>query len=759
MTNRWNLAVTTTAACIILIAISCHSATLVRDGQPAAVIGVPTAPNDVEALAAEELIAHIKEMSGAALEQSTIAPGTAEEFVAACQKANRLPVMLGRAVPDEVREDGQELTKRGDTLRLLVLADRIYISGRGEGTLFGVYELLEQLGIRWFIPAEIGTVIPERKTVTVGQQDTIQQPGFTGRFLGVRDPMLNEQQKHSSQTWFRRMRMGGFNAGQHGLGFEADPRDEPELFITEDGQPSGKLKVSHPEVLRRTVHAALARLEKNPALAYVSIGPGDGHAFGYDPWDADDLDPLHGKISVTDRYIKFFNLVLDEIHKQHPDVGLAFYCYSQHMRPPVREKPHPKILPVLAPIDVCRFHAMDNPLCWERQYIKTIVSGWKALGVEMMYRGYLFNLADQGFPFSMIRQIRMEYPFYHREQMMACRVECKPAWAYHGPSLYLASKIMWDPAVDVDALLEDYFENFYGPAAVPMRAHFDRLEDAYRQADFHTGNVFDIPHILTADVMAELGESLHQAEQLAAGNAVIAQRVELTRVGYDFGQASLKMIASVNACDFIEAKKQLDKIHGELVPRALAHDPPLLDVRYGGRFTDRFWADTVEQGFERSATNGNEVVARLPDEWLFMMDPSDGGEALGLWKPNVGTQSWRPLKTYSQSWSNQGMRYYKGEAWYRTPAPVPAQYAGREIRLWLGGIDDTASAWINGKKLDVLNEGWPPCGRPWEFDATKAIRPGEQNVIVVKVSNRKVDELGTGGITGPAMLWAGEAAD
>ena len=45
-------------------------------------------------------------------------------------------------------------------------------------------------------------------------------------------------------------------------------------------------------------------------------------------------------------------------------------------------------------------------------------------------------------------------------------------------------------------------------------------------------------------------------------------------------------------------------------------------------------------------------------------------------------------------------------------------------------------------------------GRPWEFEATDAVRFGEPNVIVVKVSNREVDELGTGGLTGPAVLWA-----
>lgn len=497
----------------------------------------------------------------------------------------------------------------------------------------------------------------------------------------------------------------------------------------------------------------MQQLRAKPNLKYVNIGPEDGGGFGSDPWDADDMDPLHGEVSVTDRYVKFFNLVLSELQKQYPDVGIAFYSYSLYMRPPVREKPNPRILPILAPIDVCRLHAIDNPRCWERNYIKHIVDGWKALGVHMMYRGYLFNLADQGLPFSMVRQVAAEWPYYYQSGIIAMRVECKPAWSYHGPTLYLAAKMMWNPEIDVQATLDDYFSKFYGPAAQPMRAHFERLEDAFEQADYHTGNVFDMPHILTPQVMGELERTLGEAEMAAPKGSVYERRVNMTRIGFEFGRANLKMMAAVNSFDFAEANRQLQLILEEIVPQALAHDPPLLNPLYAGGFVERFWANTVRQGYERT-TNGNEIVAELPDEWLFMLDPWDGGDELGLWRPETGAQSWTRLKTYSQSWSNQGLRYYKGAAWYRATVEVPTRYSGRAIRLWIGGIDDRAKAWINGRELPLVSAGAAPTGRPWEFDASQTVAFGKPNVVVVKVSNSQLDELGTGGITGPAMLWA-----
>ena len=716
--------------------------TLVEKGAPRVAIVLPEQPAKDEQLAAQELADHLKQMSGA-----DVPIRTEKEPL-----GNAMPIRVGLSFAPQCA--GQIKTGGDDPASFLLrvtLKDILLAGLSPEGTLFAAYELLEQLGVRWFMPGEIGTVVPARDTVTLKCQATIQHPGFAGR-------ILSDMGGKSGRTWFRRVRMGGFNAGGHGLGIRVDREKEPELFMQINGRPTSKVRVSHPEVQRRVIAASRGRLDKYPDLKYLPIGPADGAGFGDDPWDAGDMDPLHGKVSVTDRFVKFFNIVLEEVNKTHPDVGIAFYCYAQYMRPPVREKPNPKIMPVLAPIDVCRFHAIDNPLCPERAYIKEIVDAWQALGLEMMYRGYLFNLADQGFPFTMIRQIRSEYPYYHRQGFKACRVECKPAWGYHGPSLYLAAKIMWDPGLDVDALLNDYFARLYGPAAEPMQEHFERLERAYAEADYHTGNVFDIPHILTPGIMKDLRRSLEKAEKAARREPVLARRVNMVRIGYDFGAVNLAMMAAVNAFDFVEAKRQYDYMQTELIPVALEHVPPILNPRYAPGFTKRFWSGTVESGVERT-TGGSEIAVELPDEWQFMLDPLNGGEALAFHKPGMGDRNWTMLRTKSDSWSNQGLRYYKGEAWYRTRFMVPVKYRGRDLRLWFGGIDDTAKAWINGVALEQLAKGAAPIGRPWEFDATPAVALGKQNMLVVKISNRAVNELGTGGITGPAMIYAPAPAD
>ncbi len=97
------------------------------------------------------------------------------------------------------------------------------------------------------------------------------------------------------------------------------------------------------------------------------------------------------------------------------------------------------------------------------------------------------------------------------------------------------------------------------------------------------------------------------------------------------------------------------------------------------------------------------------------------------------------------------MRYYKGLSWYRQTVDIPAEFKGQRVFFWCGGVDEKAKAWVNGKPIGISHGA---SFYPFEMDATDAIRAGESNVIVVGVLNERVNELGTGGIVAPVILYA-----
>jgi beta-galactosidase/beta-glucuronidase len=166
-------------------------------------------------------------------------------------------------------------------------------------------------------------------------------------------------------------------------------------------------------------------------------------------------------------------------------------------------------------------------------------------------------------------------------------------------------------------------------------------------------------------------------------------------------------------------------------------------------YTDIFWRKSVESSFEKSR-NGNRVLAVLPDVWRFRIDPYGVGLMQDWNDINIVDSGWPTIRTLSGVWSEQGLRTYKGVAWYRTTVTLPAQHDGK-VMLWFGAVDEDATVWVNGKEVGKKpdkNES-----NPFEFDVTSAIKPGQPNVVAVRAVNQSVDELGTGGIMKVVMFY------
>jgi len=741
----------------LLLLLSCPlpGATLVQDGRPTAVVALPTEPDEYEQLAFDDLKDHVEKMSGAELESITVDAKDVDAAIARAKADGRVPIFLGRNVRRRLAKHLPDDAVRGAFV-LHVDRDAVMIAGVEEGTYYGVIELLEQLGCRWFTPGELGTVIPERKTIEVRRQVTRQGPSFPSRWFQM-----------PNRDWQKRMRCGGpVFPGAHGIPSprvkvnkttgEIEPAQYAELFALVDGKRTPRQHcVSNPKLIEYAAKQVIERRKagKGPV---IGMGPNDGSGFceceSCRALDAGDFDPFSNEPAVTDRYIWFFNQVLERVEDEYPDTKLGFYIYHSYMRPPRRVKPDPRIMGALAPIALDRVHGFSNPVAPEKSYARWLYREWGKVLPELYDRGYWSNLAGPGFPFIIVHRLRDEIPACHDLGVKGWRVETFPNYGPQFPSMYVAGKLMWNHQAEVDALLADCFEKFFGPAAEPMGKYITLMDAALRDGDYCTGSAWDIPHFYPAPLRADARALLDEGKRLAAGQGLYEERVKMITQTFDMLEAFCAMMDARVRVDFPEAKAHLDKLDavaGEL----MAYEPvPMLSA---GRFSTyvnymrRFFRPCTEQGYAR-VTGGNRLVAAAEDEWQFQIDPPGVGEDIGLWRPEITGGNWQTIKTSSSSWSNQGLRYYKGLAWYRQTVEVPQQFAGKRVFLWCGGVDESAKVWLNGRVLGISHGA---AFYPFELDATDAIRPGE-NVIVVCVSNQRVNELGTGGIVAPVLLYA-----
>ena len=147
-----------------------------------------------------------------------------------------------------------------------------------------------------------------------------------------------------------------------------------------------------------------------------------------------------------------------------------------------------------------------------------------------------------------------------------------------------------------------------------------------------------------------------------------------------------------------------------------------------------------QSGYSDEATFGDlkakwDFVADLPKTWKFRTDPKNEGVTGGWFKVGLDLAGWRDMKI-GMFWDEQGVECI-GNAWYRLEWEAPAFDAGgRKVALWFGAVDETAEVWVNGMRVgkhDIgADAGWD---KRFEMDVTGQLKPGQWNVIAVRVGN------------------------
>jgi hypothetical protein len=741
---------------LLLAAVLCctvsDAATIVREKQPTAVILIAQQSSEQERLAAQELGNVVSRIAGAQIPTENISSGELKIFLKSTLQKNQVPIVLG-SLADVHTPLTTPLARGGFVLE--VTDEAIFIHGEGEGVRYAVSELLEQQGVRWFAPGDLFTVLPSLTSIHVPNQSLKQEPSFSSRWFQMPD-----------KDWQVRLRCGGDTfPGAHGLPVpsaslnkatgQIAPAENADLFSLVAGVRTLRQHcISNPRLLDWVVESVRKARAKGDGPV-IGMGPNDGRGFcecdNCKKLDGTDFDPFSNEPSMTDRYIWFFNQVLERVTPEYPDTRIAFYIYHSYMRPPVRWKPHPQIMGALAPIGLDRVHGFSNPLSPERHYAHWLYSAWCSLLPEIYDRGYWSNLACPGFPFPIVHRLRDEIPACKALGLRGWRVETFPNYASQLPSLYIAAKLMWNHEADVDALLKDFHAHCFGPAAAPMARYTTLMDNAVRDSDHCTGSAWDMPFFYPAATQSAANAALAQAAALAAESPYKERVATITRT-FRLLEEFIRMRSALSASDFPAAAESLKRMDAHASELMETKPVPMLSA---GRFSTyvnymrRFFRPATEDGFKR-VSGGNRLVAAAKDLWDFQIDPLRLGETLGWWRPEVRGGNWQQIRSTSSSWSNQGLRYYKGLAWYRQTVRVPDEFAGKRIFLWCGGVDEKAKIWLNGTPVGVSHGA---AFYPFELDATPSVRVGE-NVITVCVVNEVVNELGTGGIVAPLFLYA-----
>lgn len=697
--------------------------------------------------ALEDFPDYVRKLSGATVE------------VGSERVEGKIPLSL------RLKEDGERWkfsSEFGDAYRIEADPAGITITGESKRALaFGLYHLLHDFGVRWYGPEEFNEVVPQKESLEFPVGVVEETPDFQIRRLWPGRGM-------EGRRWLARNRAatpqmpGGHAFARFLKGTE--PRDleplykrDPDLYPMVDGEVLGtQANISSPAFYRRILEGVRKQLRKQEdegkkGFFGASISPDDGFWQDQRPESLSlmgrRLDVFYHVQDATDALVDLGNRLAADLEKEFPDAALGFYVYSNHQGIP-DIKPNPMLFPIIAPISYTRFHSIGNPISPTSMMLEDNIREWVKLSPRVGCYLYNFNLADVAMPFSRVTAFRKDIPHLFKIGIRYADIESNSNWHHMIPGNYMITRLFWDTATDVDALLGEFYPAYYGPAAGEMQAYDRLIEDAYETTDAFAGGLWSIPKIFDEKRRKAMEGHLSAAEKAAAGNEVLEKRIRVRRYAQNSLDRFIEAYTALNTFRFREAAEASQAFLSNY--EAASTEFPVFFVDFQKRYWKSFHDPTFTDA-GRIAKEG-EVLIRFPDRMKAWFDYSNIGDKLALYSPEQTKEDWPTLRTYSSPIGNQGFPLFRGHVWYAQDLTIPDfnLKPGEGLFLWFGGNDSNTRVYIDGKAAGAFES---MNFRPAEIQVTPYIKPGKLQSFVIGVDNRPVYEIGTGGIMRPIVLY------
>jgi hypothetical protein len=653
--------------------------------------------------------------------------------------------------------------------RVVVTPKAVGLYGESEyATSYAIYHLLHQLGCRWYMPSDLGESIPAPGPISLPESDQTLAPATLWRRMETRT---------ADPDFRRRNRMGGSNEG----GSVIQAQHVLETYITQqqrDANPNWRLMVNgkpHPTFLRWTrqdvadaiADAIIAKLDKDYTPS-ISLSPGDYVVPTEDPEElhADPSprvwEPAANQWSVSDRLVLLANRVAQRVNTKYPDVRFGLLVYVNYSMPPARYKLHPSIVPVIAPIDFNRHHPMTWPNHPDGSTVKDMLQGWAKASTSIGYYAYGMNLAELSAPNPFITKWSTDLPIILASNCPYWMPETMGGWESMMPAFYLSTRLTFDPSLSPQPILDELFTRFYPDSHEPMKRYWTRADRAWIDANEFSGCAFGYLRIFTPQVMQGLRADINQA--LAKCKTITEyRRVQLIDESLTLFELFMKMRRDFADARFLGLATDLDNWQA-----SVRH----LRSRYKDQFVlAGLTLDYVDWYFAAPYRDAARVAKQYTPlsmpllNWKYAQDKDAQAQTLGWTNPDFDDKAWKTAHIVQDTWSSLGFHKYMGHMAYRIKAGAFPLPPGKKAFLWIGATDGSAKLFVNGQHIpyivpektrknekgDIIDAFSGFC-QPAMFDVTSAIKPG-QNQITILCQRTWLNELGTGGLMGPVIIY------
>ena len=499
------------------------------------VVVAPEACSTVQ-FAAEEAQAFLAQSLGAEVPLVNVPTGGRASLVVG---PNRWADAAG-VTTNGLKRDGFRIRTAGERVFIVGIDDSkadirkafrkggIWLQNFEKATLFGVYDFLERFaGVRFYFPGELGTVVPRAARIVVPDTDFTDAPVYTHRHYTIYDGGEyfegedRRELRHPGRTicWWRNRMQTEYVPCCHGQNkfkyMERFAKSHPEYFaLLPDGRRHNSPKITSPGHPGQICHSsaiwdeiyadAKSYLLGEPAsvrgIPVDSTLPNAPKRYG---WGSNcqagkyvDVMPQDGMIKcsceacqayyrgVEDRISWASELIwgrVAECGRRLKAAGVPGYitnlAYSKYRHVPKVEIPDNVLVMV----------AERGP--WtdrdpeERAREIAEIKAWNAkIGKKVWmwtYSGKFAKLNERGIPPITPKAIGRYYAMLAPWITGGYEELDSERFIHNYLNQYVLGKVMWDPSVDVEAIVDEHHRLMFGAAAPEMKRFFDAVEDVW----------------------------------------------------------------------------------------------------------------------------------------------------------------------------------------------------------------------------------------------------------------------------------------
>ncbi|MBQ3503980.1 MAG: DUF4838 domain-containing protein [Oscillospiraceae bacterium] len=358
--------------------------------------------------------------------------------------------------------------------------DIIFEAPNTQAAVYAVYDFLERVcGCRYYTSTEEYIPFDGNLTVEFSRRECI--PSFDYREVYYRD-FFNKEFAEKHKMTAESARHSVWGTWCHSFQEFLDPDiyfdDHPEYYALYQGRRVGKNAqpcLSNPEVFEVMAANIEKAMAEKPECDFWSISQNDNDA--YCTCDkCREIDEREG--TPMGSVLHFVN----RMARRFPDKTISTLAYWYTRKLPKTIRPEENVHIMLCNLEANR----GLPIETDVQSIesKEELLAWEAICPHISLWDYCIQFRNLVSPFPNLRVIPKNIRFFldHNVKMLFSQSNREYEGEFAALRGYLLAKCMWEPDIDPAAVIREFCEGYYGPAAQPILTYIEEVHDAMEAA-------------------------------------------------------------------------------------------------------------------------------------------------------------------------------------------------------------------------------------------------------------------------------------